>query len=536
MPTIEKLLINYKEKLFKLCSEIEKIDITRLPHAEKLRQLQKLNVAYRPFLEYFDTYIDVLSERNFTFFSRQKTLTDTRCERTVTFLGFEFYTDFVFALGLEGSEEEESDTDINQSRSVNRQFSESLGTPTTAQLHNPRPTTPEIVRIQPEIAIMASNFDLINANKLIPDFDGDSKKLKDFIDKSAYYNERLNVAGRTEFLDFILKFKLLEKVKNKFSTADTPADFAALRTLLNDRFSDKTTKERKTDQIEKLLQRDTVVDFVTKLEDLTAELVGLKMVGKDENARPYIKQEVDELGIRVLTRGLKRMEVRQALIYKEPDTLANAIKFALEADAKFGTSNFADNDGPVNRYNNTQGYRGNFSRYRGNFNANRGGYQNNDSQGQGNFRPNFEPNRQFNDQNFTQNRNFTNDTFRGNYNNRGAGNDYYRGSYNNHSYTGNRGRGSYGNSGNRFTNFSGNRFTNQQGNATDQNRDSNQRTFNDNPNTNNVRSFRGEHDSEHTNTNADYHAAGGYSWRQGNANVPQLGDQGITRLGDVEQH
>ena len=67
-----------------------------------------------------------------------------------------------------------------------------------------------------------AQFDLKLTNSLVPDFDGEAKHVTDFLDKAEFYHNTLNADARTTFIDFLLKVKLLAKVKTKFIVGTTP--------------------------------------------------------------------------------------------------------------------------------------------------------------------------------------------------------------------------------------------------------------------------------------------------------------------------
>lgn len=335
--------------------------------ANKFALLNELRRIFDEYSNFLSGHFEEIPEYKRPLYSRQKSTVESKCKTAVESLDFAYETDFLYALSLDDSVVNESvyaspssalplnrtisDPELNASpKGVTRR---------TLSLKSLTDLSPEATFIQEGSVSQCkmATFDLRLANTICPDFDGDPKNVIDFLDKAEFYNDTLEEESKALFLDFLLKVKLLSKVKTKFCTGVPPTNFAGFKQEIIARFSSKTTRQEKTDQIERLHQKSTVANFATTLETLCAELIGLKMQNQDEAARPFVRREVDELAVRVFTRGLKRTEVRQALIYKEPDSLQSAIAFALEADAKLGPMNESFN---VNTFTNRR-QRGNFT-------------------------------------------------------------------------------------------------------------------------------------------------------------------------------
>ncbi|XP_055903651.1 GATA zinc finger domain-containing protein 4-like [Eupeodes corollae] len=348
-----------------------------------------------------------------------------KCKSCVEFLGFEYATDFQFALEL--CEDEDSlDSDSNSDYDLNRsKFVLNLDEVVKDTPFNPKVELEIESYLEKQLKMAA--FDLKLANSLIPDFDGNPKNVTDFLDKCEFYNDTLNNTSKETLLQFLLKVKLLQNVKCKFKTEVVPTNFESFKKSIKDRFSDKTTKEEKINQMEKLKQENSVASFATEIENLSAELIELKMQSKDEIARPIIRSEVDEMSIRIFSRGLERVEIRQALIYKEPKSLSEAIKFALEAESKFcriqetnintlrsqNSENGSEDNQNCYYIRNSRNPRNNsFTQFRNNNMQNRNQNSNNryfdNNQNNSYYNTNISPmNRNFN-RNYNNNRNYDN--------------------------------------------------------------------------------------------------------------------------------
>lgn len=440
------------------------------------------------YLDYFEENYDELPSFKRVLYDRQKATLVKKCSKIVEKFGYDYDTDFQFAFELE----ESFVTVIDQSNELDKYSS-------VSQL-NLEDSFKEIEQNETLIhraasiskIVMTDNFDLKLANSLIPDFDGSHKEVNDFLDKIEFYHGQLATAGQKALIKFILLMKLKSKVKDQISLNPEDTTFAVLKQTMLDRFSDKTTEGAKTNQIERLTQTDTVANFATKLEVCCAELVRLKMKGRVETARETIQSEVDKLAIRVFTRGLKRTEVKQALIYKEPATFKNAVTFALEADDKF-------RDDPQFHRVNAFTHKNHRNNSPGSSNSqrrtNQGNWRDNRGRGRGNSS------------------NFSN-RGRQNYDNRYRNNNNHQRRRQHNNQNGNNQNGNY---------QSGNyQNTNNQNNSNQNNtRNYGSRTFTNS----NSRQNNPNRNSQYVNQLT----------HQGNETVPQQSDQPTTRLGDIRQ-
>lgn len=500
--------------------------------------LIELQEKFLNYNSHFDENYSLFPLYKQSLYSRQRSVIANKCQRVVELLGFDYETDFVFASNIDSNslvvDENESLVESNENsleisrlnnKSLVRQFNsdnnldfiekinKTLGlqnqfsNKTNGSSSNLDQNSKIIKRstsltnLKLTFSDKMSSFDQKLANSLIPEFDGNPKEVEHFLDKCEFHHSQLNNDGKTSFVQFIKMMKLGSKVKNIMAITPIAANdnsFETLKTTLLNRFTDKTTKEEKMSQIERLYQKDSVNDFATKLEKLSAELVRLKMINTSEAARLVIQKEVEELAIRVFIRGLKRTEVRQALIYKEPRNLNDAIKFALEADAKFLTN---ENRFQINSLS-------------ANSNDNR--WQNKNSRGRGWHSPNHNsqrPNR-FNQNNQRVNSNTQNSNY-----NRGQG----RGRGNNSS----RGRSQYRNN---YQNFTNDNNSNYNRNNNNTNNNSNNNNYRNNFRQNN-NSSRGRTFNNRSNQNANY--VNQASENQGNGQGPQPNNQPTVRLGDL---
>lgn len=548
----QEVLRKIFQNIRSICNNCLGQSVTGLSSTVLYDSLSRINEQFKRYANRFDKYFDLIPPFKQPLYLRQRALLVRKCRATVEHLGFDFETDFEFAFDLEDESEEPIFdhylTRVRVSRSADLSIrrvpsSSELNASSVLDIANRSTDGVSLVRVAslPDLKFdftrMSRNaqtqtmttFDIKTANQLIPDFDGNHKTLVDFLDKIEFYQSTLDGTGKVLLLRFVMMTKLSQKVKDRYSVAVTnDYTFDIFKENLLSRFTDKTTKEAKMDQIERLYQKGTVAEFATKLETLCADLVRLKMIDRATGERSFVQKEVDELAVRVLTRGLQRSEVRQALIYKEPRTLADAIKFALEADAKFlrEVDRF-----PVSAFSH-QG-QDNHDQSRNNSNNNRGRNRNNQYNNQRN-------NNQWRDGNRTNNNNYNRNNNRQNYQNntqnnfQNSFNDDFRNSFQNdyqnnsqnqsdRSFSGNNGNSqSRGNNGYRGRNNSyNNNFNNSPNNY---NRGNNY--YNNNNRSNQY---------NNSNRNGNRQSVNHLDSSQGNDEVPQPNQQDeMPQLGDLQ--
>lgn len=520
MTDYEKNLETLQQHFVKVVSYIESHDVNKITEEKRFELLDKLRSAHDKYLQYFEKHYDNLHHIKLTLFERRKDTLKERCKKTVEYLKYDYETDFIFAGNLDDEPRLDKTLRIGTRSSPSREKSfdarrQQITSNTSSNLHN----FPEPQIVNP---IMA-DFDIKIANQIIPDFDGNHKNVQDFIHKSTFYDSTLNNAGKALFLSFLINVKLLTKVRNIFNTEPNPANFNAFKTTILNRFSDKTTEEAKISQIEKLVQEGSVAGFATKIENLCAELVELKMIGQQNDARTVITNEVNKLGIRVFTRGLKRSEVRTAIIFKKPTTLTEAIKFALESDAMFHSEStetrinhfhFNNNNRSTN-YNNPN--RNNSSNSSRRFHNNNFRHQNNHNN---NDRYNSNYSRNSNSNNNNSAYRYNNSNNNRNYNNNQR--TFYNSNNNRHNYQNSR------NNNNNYSGNSNNHQNNQNRNNNSYN-NNNQRSQSQNNNLQNNNNYRSNSNSNHNNSQ-NYRNSGNNS---GNSRNPQPVNR-VARLGELE--
>lgn len=205
-----------------------------------------------------------------------------------------------------------------------------------------------------------ADFDLKVASTIVPEYNGTSDNLIDFLDCARYYNETLGAAGKPLFLKYLLKVKLKEKAKTALTA--TPENFGEFEKLLKARFRPRATIASLQNELSVLQQRNkTISDFATQIESITATMTELHVSEKGEASREIIRSINDTMALSVLKKGVKQ-HIQQVLLAGQVADFNHGVALALEAESS--TSTFSTVD--VN-YLNSGYYNGTRSRGRNNY-------------------------------------------------------------------------------------------------------------------------------------------------------------------------
>ena len=178
--------------------------------------------------------------------------------------------------------------------------------------------------------VTGMDFEFKTAGSLVPDFDGTSKDLNDFVDCVTYYNGALKATENAKFLDYVLKVKL--KGKAKLALTSTPKTLDELCKLLKLRFKPRATVASLQAELSSLQQRDkSVAGFSAHIEDLTKKLTDLQVAEKGEAASDVIKSLNDTLALNVLKMGAKP-GIKQVLLASQVSHFTQGVSVALEAE------------------------------------------------------------------------------------------------------------------------------------------------------------------------------------------------------------
>lgn len=239
-------------------------------------------------------------------------------------------------------------------------------------------------------------FSLKTVNSVVPDFDGNSSQLVDFLDCAKLYNDMLSDAGKVIFLNFLLKVKLKKRAKVAVTSEITTFD--DFDVFMRARFRPRVTLATLQNELTSLRQENSVTDFASKIEELVSKMTQLQVIDHGDNNLKIIKSLNDVVALNALKMGASA-EIKRVLLAAQVKSFTDGVSVALEAESgiRSSFSSGADSSKQVSVVHRGRGGRGwnnrgsnrgyNRDNYRGrqnNYNSNKGyQQQSSSSQGQG---------------------------------------------------------------------------------------------------------------------------------------------------------
>lgn len=219
-----------------------------------------------------------------------------------------------------------------------------------------------------ETKIKASmNFEIKTANSIIPDFDGDPSKTRDFLDCVKYYYDTLSQDGKASLLLYLTKVKLRGTAKT--ATLGATSSLTALTKAIKDRFQPKITTASIQRKLAALQQSDKSVEkFASEIEALISQLSELQIEENGEASRKLVTTLNDTLALNTLKMGANA-ELKKVLLASTAKTFTEAVETALNAES--GLATFEGTSAQVNYINKKQWTRRGYRRrqfYRGGYN------------------------------------------------------------------------------------------------------------------------------------------------------------------------
>lgn len=268
----------------------------------------------------------------------------------------------------------------------------------------------QVESIQEQTTEMAS-FDIKTASHIIPDFDGESDKILDFLSAVKYYNDTLSEASKVLLMNFVINIKVKGKAKNSISGQNIKT-YAELHKALSDRFECRKTVATLTQELAQSKQgNSSVTEYAEKIEKLSYELSKIQILAQNGENSSVIRAINDTIAASSFKNGL-RTDLKTVVLAARAETFAENVSIAHEAE-----SSLPKNTNQVNVVNSNGSHKQNSRGSRGQ--SGRG------NRGRGNSRGNMRgnTNSQQRDNNYQS---------RGNHSNRrnnrnGRGNRYFRG-------------------------------------------------------------------------------------------------------------
>lgn len=245
-----------------------------------------------------------------------------------------------------------------------------------------------------------ATFDIAQAAKVIPEFDGDFKKLSNFVNLLEFYEESLAENQRQTLLKFVLATKLTEKVRNRLIGFAKPQNIAALKKNLQDAYKPRLNLLTIQNDIARVSQNNQSVNgFAARIESLIANLNDLQISEQGESMKEIIIKLNDQVGLNAFKRGL-RESIKNVVLAARPKSFAEAIQIANEVEGATQTDSnnvmYFKKTNDKNRYSKSNNYKTNYSNnnysnnnhnnYSNNNYRNNNGYGNNNSYNNNNNR------------------------------------------------------------------------------------------------------------------------------------------------------
>ena len=252
--------------------------------------------------------------------------------------------------------------------------------------------------------VKMASFDIMHTVKLVPEFNGESSQLTNFLNLVEYVNDTLKDDDKKKLIEFVIKTKLSEKARKKIASNIKIEDFEQLRNIFEKTFkSNRSALVVQTELMSTTQGKNTLTSYINKVQNLTFELSNLQMAHRSQLEKDVITVMNEQMASNIFKKGLSE-PIRSVVLSARVETLQNAIDIACEAEASkfdanvynYRASSYQRN---VNsngrgysantRYNNNRGHRGNNNNYnRGNNNRDTRGYSNNYSGNRGYTRGN----------------------------------------------------------------------------------------------------------------------------------------------------
>lgn len=228
-----------------------------------------------------------------------------------------------------------------------------------------------------------ANFNLVEAFKIIPDFAGNHADLNKFLGLTELYYESIKIDDRTKLINFILKAKINDRVRNRIGKIEET--FTALKNSLVENFKNaRTTISVQTELFNKKQGNKSVKQYVTQIEDLLASLNGMQINEQGEQSAAVIEKLNNQTALHAFTNGLNE-PLKTTICAARPKLLAEACKLAIDYDVdhqnrepqimsinrnNFNRNNFNNNRNNFNRVNFNRNLRYNSSNYNNGHNNN----------------------------------------------------------------------------------------------------------------------------------------------------------------------
>lgn len=238
-----------------------------------------------------------------------------------------------------------------------------------------------------------ADFKILEANKLLPEFDGNLTKLTNFLNLTEYIYETLKDEEKTKLINFIINTKLSDTARNKIAVETKPKTYIEFKNLFTKTFkSNRTPLNIQTELINLKQTNLNITTYASTIEKLTFELNNALTLNKDANTKKITNEINDQLALNIFKKGLNE-PIKSIIFAAKPASLQDAIQLASEANASqppsqvfnyrsntrydYNNNRGRNNITNRNRYGNNFNNTGRYNSYNRNTNYTRGNNNNN---------------------------------------------------------------------------------------------------------------------------------------------------------------
>lgn len=182
------------------------------------------------------------------------------------------------------------------------------------------------------------NFNLLEANKLIPQFNGDISSLNNFLNLIEIYSKLLKDEEEVKkLISFIYATKLNDVAKRKLSSINEETKFQEFKTSFIKTFSSTRSPLAIQNILNSTKQVGTLDEFIENIQKLVEELNYVQTQNKSDIEKNVIRAMNNDLALSAFKNGIK-FELKGVIFAARPKNFEEARVIATELDTSLHTS------------------------------------------------------------------------------------------------------------------------------------------------------------------------------------------------------
>lgn len=183
-----------------------------------------------------------------------------------------------------------------------------------------------------EQQVTMATFDIVTANKLIPEFNGNISQLSNFLGLIELYSSTLTSEQGKSLVKFVLATKLTDNVKNKLLTVQKPETVQDFKQVLSSIFKTNDSVASLHSSIVNLQQGNSSIQtFSSKIESVIAKLNQIQISDQGESSRQIIVNVNDQLALSAFKNGLNQ-PYKSIVMAARPKSMNEAVQIASESN------------------------------------------------------------------------------------------------------------------------------------------------------------------------------------------------------------